>query len=80
MAKYIVTVADLTDSTPFEVLYGEDQVVFDDATEAQDQVDRFNADAIWGKNGDLMPEDVGFSYVVREVDPDGEFEAWGLQG
>lgn len=80
MSKFII-VANLTDSTPFEVLYGQEQVCFDAREDAKVQAAAFNADALWGPLGNLTPAQAGFMYEVREVDtndlaPGGEFAAW----
>ena len=81
MTKFIV-VATLTDSTPFEVLYGDNVVAFDDEALAQAQADDFNDECLWGKHGDLTPAQDGWSYEVQEVEEDeiaegGEYAAWG---
>lgn len=81
MSSHFIVVATLTDSTPFEVLYGQERVLFEDRADAEKAVASFNADALWGPRGDLTPAQAGFTYEVREVDaedlePGGEFSAW----
>lgn len=81
MTSHFIIVATLTDSTPFDVLYGQEPVLFSSREKAEGAAASFNADALWGPRGDLTPAQAGFAYEVREVDaddlaPGGEYAAW----
>lgn len=53
--------------TPFDVLYGDEQVAFDSLDNALAQASYLNTDRVWGANGDKAAGWIGLEYGVDSV-------------
>ena len=65
-AFFVVIASEIAgQSTPYDVLYGSEQVVFRSEAEAEAAAEEFNSALAWGRDGDKTGPEVGIEYFVQ---------------
>lgn len=67
MTVYAIFTRD-SRGTPFDILFGQEDVVFAWKSEADTIADYLNTDQCWGPAGDQTAIEVGMEYYVEEMD------------
>jgi len=75
---YLV-IASNTNGTPYENLYGDEQVAFLDLADAEAKAKELSSDPVWGVHGNQPASDFGMTYTVVAVENENDvrFECQG---